>query len=348
MINPTSPLPRGFPTATGLLPGIVLLEGDALTRLRAMPDKSVHLGVTSPCYLGQRDYGVAGQMGREPTWAEHLELLLCILDEVWRVLRDDGVLWLNYGDKYASASGWGRGGGSTLDGRKQAEGPQNHGNGGAFGLGLPDKCMLMLPERLRIAMADGSATPLSETRAMKALRRAIELLRMRFEDDNTGVPLSVAEEIGRLEAEHRLLDLERPAPHRRWILRAKPPWVKPNGMPDSASDRPGFSFEDLMLFCKGGLPAGQSGRYFYDPEAVRRTYNPATLARAETAARNGGEAIDHQAPGQAATGVQRVISHPGRSWRMSDPCIDIWREIVGCEHQARLAMNPNGIVRSRA
>ena len=41
--------------------------GDCLDSLRAMPDASVHCCVTSPPYFGLRDYGVAGQIGLEPT-----------------------------------------------------------------------------------------------------------------------------------------------------------------------------------------------------------------------------------------------------------------------------------------
>lgn len=41
--------------------------GDALERLREMPDESVQCCVTSPPYWGLRDYGVDGQLGLEET-----------------------------------------------------------------------------------------------------------------------------------------------------------------------------------------------------------------------------------------------------------------------------------------
>ena len=44
-------------------------QGDALARLREMPDESVHCCVTSPPYFGLRDYGVEGQIGLEPVEA---------------------------------------------------------------------------------------------------------------------------------------------------------------------------------------------------------------------------------------------------------------------------------------
>lgn len=78
-----------------------ILTGDALTMLRAMPDASVHMAVTSPPYWGLRDYGVAGQLGSEPTPDEYVANLVAVFREVRRVLRDDGTLWLNLGDTYA-------------------------------------------------------------------------------------------------------------------------------------------------------------------------------------------------------------------------------------------------------
>ena len=78
----------------------IVHTGDALTVLRTLPDASVHCCVTSPPYWGLRDYGVAGQLGLEPTPAEFVAAMVAVFAEVRRVLRDDGVLWLNLGDSY--------------------------------------------------------------------------------------------------------------------------------------------------------------------------------------------------------------------------------------------------------
>lgn len=78
------------------------LIGDVRDRLKELPDESIHCVVTSPPYWGLRDYGVAGQLGLEPTLGEHVETMASIFDEVRRVLRKDGTLWLNYGDSYAA------------------------------------------------------------------------------------------------------------------------------------------------------------------------------------------------------------------------------------------------------
>lgn len=79
-----------------------IIVGDCLEELKKLPDESVNCCVTSPPYWGLRDYGVEGQMGLEATLALHLETVVAVFDEVKRVLRPDGTLWLNYGDCYAT------------------------------------------------------------------------------------------------------------------------------------------------------------------------------------------------------------------------------------------------------
>lgn len=81
-----------------------ILNGDVITCLRSLPDACVQCVVTSPPYWGLRDYGVEGQIGLEPTPGEHVEKMVEVFREVRRVLRDDGVLWLNYGDCYAGST----------------------------------------------------------------------------------------------------------------------------------------------------------------------------------------------------------------------------------------------------
>jgi site-specific DNA-methyltransferase (adenine-specific) len=60
--------------------------------------------VTSPPYWGLRDYGIEGQIGLEPTLPQFLNRLVAIFAEVRRVLKPDGLLWLNIGDGYTSGN----------------------------------------------------------------------------------------------------------------------------------------------------------------------------------------------------------------------------------------------------
>ena len=82
-----------------------LYLGDCLEVMRSMPSQSVNCGITSPPYWGLRDYGVDGQLGLEKTPEEYVERLVRVFSEFKRVLRDDGTLWLNLGDSYASSGG---------------------------------------------------------------------------------------------------------------------------------------------------------------------------------------------------------------------------------------------------
>jgi site-specific DNA-methyltransferase (adenine-specific) len=80
----------------------VILIGDVRERLKELPDQSVNCCVTSPPYWGLRDYGNDGQIGLEQTPDAFIAELVSVFSEVKRVLRDDGTLWLNIGDSYAS------------------------------------------------------------------------------------------------------------------------------------------------------------------------------------------------------------------------------------------------------
>ena len=80
-----------------------VIEGDNAQRLATLPDGCVHTCITSPPYWGLRDYGVDGQIGLEETPEEHIARLVEVFRQVRRVLRDDGTLWVNYGDAYAGS-----------------------------------------------------------------------------------------------------------------------------------------------------------------------------------------------------------------------------------------------------
>jgi DNA modification methylase len=81
-----------------------IFVGDAVTRMRELPDGVARTCVTSPPYWGLRDYGNDGQLGLESTPQEFVENLCKVFDEVWRVLADDGTVWVNLGDTYVEKS----------------------------------------------------------------------------------------------------------------------------------------------------------------------------------------------------------------------------------------------------
>jgi len=135
-----------------------ILNGDVIACLRSLPDACVQCVVTSPPYWGLRDYGVEGQIGLEPTPEEHVEKMVEVFREVKRVLRDDGTLWLNYGDCYA---------GSTTGADRPPEPGHTHEDSGRVktgqenkhrrpDAGLKPKDLVGMPWRIAFALqADG-------------------------------------------------------------------------------------------------------------------------------------------------------------------------------------------------
>lgn len=80
-----------------------ILIGDSRDRLKEIPDKFFQSCITSPPYWGLRDYGHSNQIGLEQSPDEYVAELVSVFREVKRVLKDDGTLWLNLGDSYASS-----------------------------------------------------------------------------------------------------------------------------------------------------------------------------------------------------------------------------------------------------
>ena len=121
-------------------PRNTILVGDVRRRLTELPDASVDCVITSPPYMQLRDYGVAGQMGLEPTVDDWVNELRIVMRGVARVLRPTGSLWLNLGDSYS-----------------------RHAL-----VGAPPKSLLLGPERLSLAMLEDGWTLRTGDHALSA------------------------------------------------------------------------------------------------------------------------------------------------------------------------------------
>lgn len=77
-----------------------IICGDACEQLKKIASAEAALVVTSPPYFQHRDYGVAGQIGREHSVDLYLERLGEVLTELRRVTRDDGTCFFVVGDTY--------------------------------------------------------------------------------------------------------------------------------------------------------------------------------------------------------------------------------------------------------
>ena len=145
---------------------VTLWQGHVLDVLPTLPAESVNCVVTSPPYYGLRDYGADGQIGLEASPAEYVETLRAVFAEVRRVLRPDGTLWLNLGDSYSSGRGelnigFNERYGKPPGARKQDEARPSRRRDKAVTAaprdavtGLPPKNLLMIPERVAMALQD--------------------------------------------------------------------------------------------------------------------------------------------------------------------------------------------------
>jgi len=133
----------------------LILIGDARKRLAELPAGSVRTCVTSPPYFGLRDYGESDQIGLEETPEAYVAEMVELFCEVWRVLSDDGTLWLNIGDSYFPHNG-SRGNktpaGDSLRGRDNEYQPAPK----IVAKGLKEKDLIGIPWRVAFALqADG-------------------------------------------------------------------------------------------------------------------------------------------------------------------------------------------------
>lgn len=101
--------------------------------------------ITSPPYYALRDYHCDGQLGSEETYQEYLSKLLTIFDEVKRVVKEEGTIWVNLGDTYASN-------GSDRFDIKKYGGKEGLHCGRGRTKEYPSKCLFMIPERFAIEM----------------------------------------------------------------------------------------------------------------------------------------------------------------------------------------------------
>lgn len=77
----------------------LLLNGDALAVLQALPADSIDFAMTSPPYWGKREYE-SGGIGLESDYRHFVRDLAEIFLELKRVLKPTGSFWLNLGDTY--------------------------------------------------------------------------------------------------------------------------------------------------------------------------------------------------------------------------------------------------------
>ena len=149
------PLARGsvkaqFESAKWLNQSCALYEGDALETLRDLPKESVSCVVTSPPYFWLRDYGVDGQIGLEETVEGYVKSVCDVFREIYRILRRDGLAFLNLGDTYYSGKGEPRA--PDKKSSKRRFGLRAVDKSGGLGIGIQRKSLIGIPWRVSLEL----------------------------------------------------------------------------------------------------------------------------------------------------------------------------------------------------
>ena len=202
-------------------------------------DNSVDLIITSPPYFALRSYRdgdehYAGQVGSEESPQAFLEALWAVTADCRRVLKPSGSMFVNLGDKYA-------------------------GSGGHNNAGVSDKSTLK---------HDGRARPRPVTERELELRQLSASRRNapdRYQQNSGGIPAKSLMGLPWRYANGVVDQLG-------LILRAEIIWSKPNGLPESVTDRVRRSHEQWFHFVR-------QGRYFAAVDEIREA--PASADRLE-------------------------------------------------------------------
>lgn len=84
-----------------------IINGDS-RQMNLVPDKSVHLVITSPPYWQLKDYGTENQIGYHEDYETYINNLNLVWKECYRVLDNGCRLCVNIGDQFARAVYYGR------------------------------------------------------------------------------------------------------------------------------------------------------------------------------------------------------------------------------------------------
>jgi DNA modification methylase len=124
-----------------------IYQGDVLSVLSTFPDNLVDCCITSPPYFNLRDYKVEGQIGKERTLDDYITKLIDIFDQVKRVIKPTGSIWVNLGDTFNGTKK-----GNTNN--KQKQGVNEQSINKEPSRNIPEKSMCMIPERFAIRMIE--------------------------------------------------------------------------------------------------------------------------------------------------------------------------------------------------
>lgn len=127
-----------------------VLQGSSKETLLKLEPNSFDCVVTSPPYFWLRDYGVENQIGQEETVKEYVKAISSVMDEVFRVLKPTGLLFLNLSDTYYSGKGKPKY--PDQKSKKRRFGLRAVDKSGGLDIGIQRKSMIGIPWRVAIEM----------------------------------------------------------------------------------------------------------------------------------------------------------------------------------------------------
>ena len=140
---------------------IKILQGNCIDKIKELDDNSIDCVVSSPPYFGLRDYGVDGQFGLEKTYHDYLANTVKVFEIFKPKLKDTATIWWNVGDSYSNhkdckSIGQTLAKGTSREKAHEIEKGKSHTRDSKLlkASGLKDKDLMMMPNRVAIALQD--------------------------------------------------------------------------------------------------------------------------------------------------------------------------------------------------
>ena len=140
---------------------IKILQGNCIDKIKELDDNSIDCVVSSPPYFGLRDYGVNGQFGLEKTYHDYLANTIKVFETFKPKLKDTATIWWNVGDSYSNhkdckSIGQTLAKGTSREKAHEIEKGKSHTRDSKLlkASGLKDKDLMMMPNRVAIALLD--------------------------------------------------------------------------------------------------------------------------------------------------------------------------------------------------
>jgi DNA modification methylase len=140
---------------------IKIIQGNCVDKIKELENNSIDCVVSSPPYFGLRDYGVDEQFGLEKTYQDYLANTVKVFETFRPKLKDTATIWWNVGDTYSNykdckSIGQTLAKGTSREKAHEITKGKSHTRDSKLlkKSGLKDKDLMMIPNRVAIALQD--------------------------------------------------------------------------------------------------------------------------------------------------------------------------------------------------